>query len=193
MINTNCTNTDTLTILITDPIVADAGPDTTVCYNAPLLQLEGFYPDIGFVWSGIGAEASNALLDPQTGLINPQLLLPGDYEYTIETGVGTCYSIDTITVTIDPLPVLSLGGDDVFCVNDEVMPLTTFNPVGGTWEGDGVVDSTAGTFDTSIGVGDWDLFYWYTDPETTCSDTIEHLVTVQDIPVVYAGNDTYVL
>ena len=70
------------------------------------------------------------------------------------------------------------------------MPLTTFNPVGGTWEGDGVVDPTAGTFDTSIGVGDWDLFYWYTDPETTCSDTIEHLVTVQEIPVVYAGNDT---
>ena len=115
---------------------------------------------------------------------------PGNHNFIIEFGSGTCYSTDTVTVTVDPLPVLTLGDNDVFCVNDEVMPLTTFNPVGGTWEGDGVADPTAGTFDTSIGVGDWDLFYWYTDPETTCSDTIAHLVTVQEIPVVYAGNDT---
>ena len=168
---TNCTNTDTLTIVISDPIVADAGLDALVCYNAPFLQLEEYEPEEGIVWSGIGNNASNALLDSQTGLINPQLLLPGDYDYFLEFGVGTCYSTDIVTLTVDPLPVLTLGGNDVFCVNDEVMPLTTFNPVGGTWEGDGVVDSTAGTFDTSIGVGDWDLFYWYTDPETTCSDT----------------------
>ena len=184
-----CTNTDTLIITVSDPIVADAGSDTTVCYNAPHLQLEGFSPDIGVLWSGTNAISSNAILDSLTGLINPQLLLPGVYTYQLESGEGTCLSQDLVSLTVNPLPILSLGGNDVFCVNDEVMPLTTFNPVGGTWEGDGVVDPTAGTFDTSIGVGDWDLFYWYTDPGTTCSDTIGHLVTVQEIPVVYAGND----
>ncbi|MEC7654026.1 MAG: hypothetical protein VX548_03685, partial [Bacteroidota bacterium] len=71
---TNCTNTDTLQVIVSDPIVADAGLDTTVCYNAPLLQLEGFYPDIGVLWSGTNATSENALLNSQTGLINPQLL-----------------------------------------------------------------------------------------------------------------------
>ena len=32
---TGCTNADTLTIMVTEPIVADAGLDTVVCYNAP--------------------------------------------------------------------------------------------------------------------------------------------------------------
>ena len=61
--------------------------------------------------------------------------------------------------------------------------------MGGTWEGDGVDDAEEGTFNTAIGVGDWNLFYWYTDPTTQCSDTVAHLVTVQDIPVVDAGPD----
>ena len=110
-----------------------------MCHNAPLLQLEGFYPDIGVLWSGLNATAENAIINSQTGLINPQLLPPGDYDYLLEYGAGTCYSSDVITVTVDPLPVIILGGDDVFCANDEIMQLTTFNPDGGTWEGDGVV------------------------------------------------------
>ena len=48
-----------------------------------------------------------------------------------------------------PSSVLTLGGNDVFCVNDEKGYATYYvQPVGGTWEGDGVVDPTAGTFDT---------------------------------------------
>ena len=83
---TGCTNTDTLTIMVNDPIVADAGLDTVVCFNAPMLQLEGYYPTIGVLWSGTNAISSNALMDSQAGLINPQLLPPGDYTYLLETG-----------------------------------------------------------------------------------------------------------
>ena len=188
---TGCTNTDTLTIMVNDPIVADAGLDTVVCFNAPMLQLEGYYPTIGVLWSGTNAISSNALMDSQAGLINPQLLPPGDYTYLLETGSGTCYSFDFVTVTVDPLPVLELSGNDVFCVNDGIVPLTDFTPQGGTWEGTGVVDAISGTFDAGTGVGIYDdLFYWYTDPTTNCSDTISHQVIVQEIPVVYAGPDT---
>ena len=50
------------------------------------------------------------------------------------------------------------------------------------------------TFDTGTGVGIYDdLFYWYTDPTTNCSDTISHQVIVQEIPVVFAGPDIILL
>ena len=114
--------------MVTEPIVADAGLDTVVCYNAPMLQLEGFYPTINVLWTGQSATAQNALYDDATGLINPQMLPPGDYEYMIEFGVGTCYSYDFVTVTVDPLPVFDLESDDIFCVNNGIVPLTDFTP-----------------------------------------------------------------
>ena len=107
----------------------------------------------------------------------------------IEFGTGTCYSSDTVVVTIDSLPILNVTGSDVFCVNEGEVSLSSFSPFGGTWEGDGVVESQAGTFNSGIGVGDWDLIYWYTDPLTSCSDTTTHIVTILDIPIVFAGDD----
>ncbi|MBT7652917.1 MAG: hypothetical protein HN563_06330, partial [Flavobacteriales bacterium] len=71
---TLCTNTDTVQVIVSELIVANAGLDTIVCHNAPLLQLEGFYPDIGVLWSGLNATAENSIINSQTGLINPQLL-----------------------------------------------------------------------------------------------------------------------
>ena len=188
--STGCTHTDTLSVIVTDPVDAYAGEDIDVCLNAPQFFLEGYSPSVGIQWSGVGAEAETALLDSETGLINPQLLTAGVYNYMIEFGDGTCYSFDFVTVTIDPLPVITLGPSDLFCVNDTTVNLTSFTPPGGTWEGEGVEDPASGTFNTvTEGVGNWDLFYWYTDPTTLCSDTVFHIVTVQNIPVVDAGPD----
>jgi len=187
---TGCTNLDTLTILISDPLVADAGMDTVICFNAPLVQLEGYYPDIGILWSGTEEISDGAVIDAQTGIINPQLLNPGAYTFLLEYGVGTCYSTDIVNVTIDPLPIITLGGGDVVCENDGIVNLSTFDPLGGVWEGTGVLDDENGTFNADVGVGDWDLIYWYTDPLTTCSDTAAYMVNVQEIPEVYAGPDT---
>lgn len=184
---TGCINSDTLTIQINDPLVVDAGLDSTVCYNAPLVQLEGYFPTAGGLWSGV---PNNALIDNQLGVVNPQNLSPGTYTLQLEYGVGTCYSTDFLDLTVDPLPTINLGATDVFCSNEEVVSLTSFTPFGGIWEGTGVVDEDIGTFNTGEGPNNYDLFYWYTDPTTLCSDTLHHLVIVQDIPVVFAGNDT---
>ena len=190
---TGCTHTDTIEVTVTEPVVADAGLDTTVCDNAYPLQLEGYFPVSGVSWSGMSPEAENALLDEATGLISPGILTPGSYDYLLEFGYGTCYTRDTVTVNVDALPVIALSSDDVFCVNDGEPLLTTFTPTGGTWEGPGVVDASNGVFavdGSATGVGDYDLLYWYQDPSTGCRDTAYHEVLVQDIPEVSAGLDT---
>ena len=187
---TGCTHTDTIEVTVTEPVVADAGLDTTVCDNAYPLQLEGYFPVSGVSWSGMSPEAENALLDEATGLISPGILTPGSYDYLLEFGYGTCYTRDTVTVNVDALPVIALSSDDVFCVNDGEPLLTTFTPTGGTWEGPGVVDASNGVFavdGSATGVGDYDLLYWYQDPSTGCRDTAYHEVLVQDIPEVIRG------
>ena len=126
----------TLTIMVNDPIVADAGLDTVVLQRS-VLQLEGYYPTIGVLWSGTNAISSNALMDSQAGLINPQLLPPGDYTYLLETG-SERVTLSILSQLLLTSSVLELSGN-VFCVNDGIVPLTDFTPQGGTWEGQALV------------------------------------------------------
>ena len=98
-----------LVISVSDPITAFAGPDTVVCINDLPLQLENYSPLIGINWYGETSEQQASILDQSIGLIDPQLLSSGEHNFIIEFGSSSCYSLDTITVTVDPLPVLTLG------------------------------------------------------------------------------------
>ena len=188
---TGCLQRDTILVDVTDPVTADAGPDTTVCDNAPLLQLGGYFPATNVTWSSTG-DGGTALLDAATGLIQPALLGPGDYTYLLEYGYGTCYTQDERVVHVDPLPVVTTSGTDLFCENDGTVVLASGAPAGGTWEGNGITNGT-GDFATGLpltGPGTFPLEYWYEDPLTGCRDTAQHSVTVQPIPTVDAGLDT---
>ncbi len=181
-----CIGRDTLEVAITEPVVAEAGMDTVACFNAPPLVLAGFTPATGGTWFTQTPEDAPALVNATTGQILPQFLLPGDHQLFYSYGSGTCYTKDSLTVTIDPLPAIALGGDDFFCLNDTLMPLATATPEGGEWEGTG---ATGTDFNTLVGVGGYDLIYWYEDPVTGCADTADHYVTVHPLPAVDAGPD----
>lgn len=181
-----CTNRDTIEIDVVAPVVAYAGLDTVVCANAPILHLEGFAPATGGLWSGVTPDADAAVISATGGFLNPQALAPGSYDFVIEIGSGTCYSADQITLVVDPLPQLSLGASDAFCLNDTLMPLTDATPAGGVWEGPG---ATGTEFNTLVGPGTYDLIYWYESPVTGCRDTVPHEVEVYGLPVVEAGSD----
>ena len=69
------------------------------------------------------------------------------------------------------------------------MQSLTGNPSGGTWSGNGVTNSL-GDFDPSVaGVGSHTIYYDYTDANS-CDNIDSLVVTVNDLPVVNAGNDT---
>ncbi len=181
-----CTNRDTIEIEVVAPVVANAGLDTVACANAPEVELAGFAPVAGGIWSGIAAAGQAGLVNNTAGIIDPQALAPGAYGFVLEVGTGTCYSADTLTLVVEPLPQLTLGGADAFCLNDTLMPLTLAEPAGGTWEGTGVQGTD---FNTLVGAGVYDLVYWYESPVTGCRDTLGHTVEVYALPVVEAGPD----
>lgn len=183
---TGCIGRDTLLVTVTDPVIADAGLDSVVCINAPFLELEAFDPPFGGTWFASVSDDVPALADASLGIINPQLLSPGEHQFYFEYGASTCYSKDSLIVTVNPLPEVSVLADDVFCLNDTLMPLSAASPLDGTWEGPGVEGSE---FNTLVGAGGYDVFYWYTSPLTACSDTADHHVTVQPLPLVFAGSD----
>ena len=106
----------------------------------------------------------------------------------VSSVLNTVACIDTtnaVEVIVYPLPEISIGPADVYCVNDGIQELTEFSPIGGVWEGPGVTDAATGLFEvdgSQTGVGEWDLFFWYEDLVTGCRDTLDHLVTVNPMP-----------
>ena len=79
-------------------------------------------------WSSTGA-GGTALLDAATGLIQPALLGPGDYTYLLEYGYGTyLHTQDERVVHVDPLPMVTTSGTDLFCENDGTVVLASGAP-----------------------------------------------------------------
>ena len=122
------------------------------------------------------------------GYAPPALFDTTYYLLEVSSVLNTVACIDTtnaVEVIVYPLPEISIGPADVYCVNDGIQELTEFSPIGGVWEGPGVTDAATGLFEVDgpqTGVGEWDLFFWYEDLVTGCRDTLDHEVTVNPMP-----------
>lgn len=139
-------------------------------------------------------------------LFEPSATAPtgGTFYVTFQTTFNGCSSIDSVQITINPLPIVRAGSDKVFCVNASSYLLDTmaypFDPKDGEWSvvsagtPAGTVSTTAAFpgfnyyFNAAVaGVGKHMLRYKYKDANTKCenADTVEF--TVNPIPVVDAG------
>ncbi|MCI5056897.1 MAG: hypothetical protein MRY83_12355, partial [Flavobacteriales bacterium] len=83
-----------------------------------------------------------------------------------------------------PDPKISAAGP--FCVDASAQNLSA-NPSGGTWSGNGIINSNLGTFNPSVaGVGSHNISYSYTDGNG-CSGTDNITIQVTPTPIVNAG------
>lgn len=172
-----CANTDSILVTVNPPVIANAGPDLVFCLNDPQHTFTGINPVTGGTWSGTG------VVDPANGILNPSAAGVGTYAITLNYGSGTCFTTDQTQVQILPLPVVVAGPDNTACGNVAPFDMTGYTPVtGATWEGPGITDAVTGTFDPSIGAGNYDVFIWYQDPLTGCADTAYKVITVSPVP-----------
>ncbi|HLV42371.1 MAG TPA: hypothetical protein VKY37_08840, partial [Brumimicrobium sp.] len=91
--------------------------------------------------------------------------------YTATSTVPGCTATDAVTITVNPVPVVTINPVADLCTNSADVTLVG-SPTGGTFSGPGV---TAGVFDpATAGDGAHTITYDYTDATTTCpsSETI---------------------
>ncbi|MDX9848572.1 MAG: T9SS type A sorting domain-containing protein [Tenuifilaceae bacterium] len=167
-----CTNT------ATQDIVVNAKPEVTlseipsVCISAAPFTLTGGSPS-GGTYSGTGV--SGDTFNPTNAGVGTHTIT---YSFTNAEG---CTDIATRTITVNPLPVVTLSSFGIICVDSEPLDLTGGSPTGGTYSGIGVSD---GIFNPSnAGLGETTIFYSYTDANS-CSSSANALINVVDIPVV---------
>jgi len=170
-----CSNSDTALVTVNLPDTVLVGSDTSVCINSNPFLLNGL--PAGGSWSG-------TLVQPN-GLVTPST--DGNYTLTYTYGVGSCLVRDSLILTVNPLPVLSVSGNPTsLCVNDPTVSLLA-TPLGGVWNGPGL---TGNVFDPSVtGAAQVNLVYTFAD-NNGCVNSASLPIAVNGLPVVTIANDT---
>ena len=162
-----CTNTDLMTINVNGLPLINAGPDQTICIG------------LGVTLSGSGALNyvwNNSVTDGVS--FNPTLT----NTYTVTgTDVNGCVSSDQVLVTVNTLPTVNAGVDQVICVGEAV---TLSGSGANTYTWDNTVSNNVPFSPNSS------TTYTVTGTDANgCVNTDQVQVTVNLLPTVNAGND----
>ncbi len=159
-------------LVVTDPL--------PVCYPATV-DLTG--PDItagstgGLAWSYYADAEGTTILE------SPGEATSGTYYIRGTTAEG-CHDIKPVTVKIEPLPMVSITGNNSMCIDEQIV--LEGIPAGGTF----LVTSGPGNISDNLlrafRAGDISVEYHYTD---ACFNMAEKIISVDDFPVADAGLD----
>ena len=169
-----CANSDTATITVNTLPSVSLSSFNPLCVNASSITLTGGSP-AGGTYSGTGVIS---------GSFFPNVAGAGTHTitYTYSNSNG-CSASTTNTITVNALPVVTLGSFNAVCQNSGAITLTGGSPAGGTYSGSGVSN---GIF-TPSSVGNNSIIYNYTDGNG-CSSFATSSITVNPLPVVTVGS-----
>lgn len=177
-----CSNTSSVIINIL-PLTDAAFSFDKSTYCATGTVLPDYVLNPGGTYSAMAGLSVNAL----TGEVNLAACTPGGPYEIYYTSPG-CPETDTFSLSINPLPVLTLDIPATVCLEGTPVTLTG-DPPGGTYSGDAV---TADTFDPALttGPGIYDATYTYTDANGCTNSTVGYIEVIQNS--VDAGADLYI-
>lgn len=116
-----CPTSDTVTLIVTPAFNINSRSDTAICLGRSVLlntTTSGTTIGISYTWS------------PSTGLSNPNIASPlatptTTTSYVVRASVGTCYSYDTVKITVNPSPIVDADDSHTnYC-----MDTVTFNAI----------------------------------------------------------------
>jgi len=167
--STGCSNTANQDIVVAATPIVTFAALSAVCINSSNIVLTGGSPT-GGNYSGAGVSANN-FNSNNAGVGNHTIT----YSYT-NTTTG-CSNTATQSITVNPLPVLSINAIPNL-INFTATPvIISGNPSGGTFTGNGV---SGNIFNPAIaGLGTQHIIYNYTDGNS-CSNSSEISTIVYD-------------
>ena len=173
--NTCGDQTITDNFIIVDPNSGANLPDTTLCLNAPNLDLDDEI--LNGNWDGPGVNNSD--------IFNPSASDAGVGTHTLSytEQIGSCTLEGDLDITVKPLPTIEAGGDFSACVENGNFSLPTASPANGVWtnEQNDTISTELNPID--LGIGNHTFTYSYTDPDTECPNSDQITIEVFDIQI----------
>lgn len=189
----SCTADAMITVTVNPVPVLSAVSNPSVCADANSIDLSAITPSetAGVAGTGQWYTGTNNTGTPVSGV---QTVSNGDqffYEYT--SSVGSCTDDVTISVTVNPMPVLSNVTNPSVCADANSIDLSTLTPTetagvpgSGQWY-TGTDNTGTPVSGVQSGLSDGDQFYYeYTSTAGGCTDGHLLTVTVNPLPVLSA-------
>jgi gliding motility-associated-like protein len=111
-----CTTSSAQTISIDSLPVANAGMDTTICYNTSVPVGSSAVAGMTYSWSPSSTLSSGTSANPTASPVAPVT----EYVVTVTNTSTGCRSKDTVKVTMLPALMANAGSDQGMCLNDSV-------------------------------------------------------------------------
>jgi len=175
-----CMNIDSVTVTINPPPVVSAGSDVAICYgDSTQLNASG---GVLYVWSPADSLSNDSIFNPWGWPTDTTT-----YIVTVEDLNG-CTNTDTVTIFVNPLPIIDAGIDDEICIGAS----TQLNATGGStyqWspatglDNPNISNPNANPLDTIT-------YYVYGTDINGCSNIDSVTIIVNPLPLADAGLDT---
>lgn len=175
-----CIAFDSIFVNVNPLPTINAGLDTSICIG-DTIQLNVTGGDT-YSWS------------PSLGLSNNTVSNPFAFPLTTSTYVVTgtdsnfCVNTDTITVSVNQLPIVTTSNDTAICIGNSAQ-ISAFGGVGFNWSPAATLDNSTIFNPTSTPITTT-LYQVVVTDANSCSNIDSVLVTVNPLPPVFAGNDT---
>lgn len=177
---------DSITIPVNlNSLTVNAGNDTAICSNGTVTHiLHGNTTGTGYTWTPAGLLNNNTLQNP-TATISATTMF-----YLNTTAAGGCTAIDSVLITINPLPALTTVNDFSICKFDSLLLTTVSTATTFQWTPPLSVNNPSVSSPHFTDTISQQLIVTGTNPVTGCfiKDTIN--ATVKPLPVVLAVPDT---
>lgn len=161
-----CVVRDSLTITALPVPVVNLGPDTILC-QGDVAVLDATLSGASYTW--------------QDNSTNPTLTTGTAGTYYVDVVVNGCLNTDTVLITVNPIPTISLGNDTIVCAGQNYVLDATFPAATYTWQDNSTLATftatTSGLFFVETAIG-------------ACRDTDSVQVTFVPPPAPNLGNDT---
>jgi len=162
----DCSFIDSIQVTVGTVANFTLGSDTSICQGESI-TLSTSITGASYLWQD--GSTNNSLTVNQTG------------SYSLQVNLNGCISADTIDVTVQPSPIISLGPDLQICEGDSV-ELNAFYPGATyTWQ-DGSTNSNLWVSQNGIYTVSLDL--------NGCTFEDQIMVSVNNYPIVNLGSDT---
>lgn len=112
-----CVNSDTLLMLVAAKVPTFAGNDASICLGQTSVTLGGNPTSPNgtyYTWSPSAGLSNTTVANP---IASPTITTT----YIVTTTNDTCSGSDTVTVFVNPVPVVSAGTDATICLNSSVV------------------------------------------------------------------------